>query len=149
MLNQQAIIANLSVSDKKQALLAIAEKASSIVDLSADEIFDVLRQREQLGTTGVGNGIAIPHGKFENLDTIVGFFTRLKTPIDFNAVDEEPVDLIFTILAPADAGADHLKALAQVSRQLRDKSICKKLRGADSAEALYVLLVTPPESNVA
>ena len=97
-------------------------------------------ERERLGTTGVGNGIAIPHGKLPTLDRLYGLFARLERPVDFDSIDEQPVDLIFLLLAPETAGADHLKALARVSRLLRDKSACEKLRGTEEAEALYALL---------
>ena len=97
-------------------------------------------ERERLGTTGVGNGIAIPHGKLANLDKLYGLFARLEKPIDFQSIDEQPVDLIFLLLAPESAGADHLKALARVSRLLRDQTVCEKLRGTDQSEALYALL---------
>ena len=112
-------------------------------------IFDVLLERERLGTTGVGKGIAIPHGKMAELDRLYGMFARLEHPIDFDAVDDQPVDLIFLLLAPESAGADHLKALARVSRLLRDKTICEKLRGCDSAEALYALLTDSATSHAA
>jgi PTS system nitrogen regulatory IIA component len=98
-------------------------------------------KRERLGTTGVGNGIAIPHGKLPHLEGMFGIFARLENPIDFEAIDDRPVDLMFLLLAPETAGADHLKALARVSRLLRDKRACEKLRGTDDAEALYALLI--------
>lgn len=149
MLTAKRIIPDLKASSKKDALLQIAEQAAKHAGLTPEEVFDVLFQRERLGTTGVGEGIAIPHGKFNNLKSIYGFFACAKKPIAFDAVDEKPVDLIFTILAPADAGADHLKALAEVSRMLRDPVVCKKLRGATSAEAMFVLLTSRPETSVA
>ncbi len=110
-------------------------------------IFDVLLERERLGTTGVGNGIAIPHGKLPNLDRLYGLFAKMDKPIDFDAIDEQPVDLIFLLLAPESAGADHQKALARVSRLLRDKSGCEKLRVTDSAEALYDILTESAASH--
>jgi PTS system nitrogen regulatory IIA component len=106
-------------------------------------------ERERLGTTGVGNGIAIPHGKLSTLDRLHGLFARLDHPIDFDAIDERPVDLIFLLLAPESAGADHLKALARVSRLLRDKTACEKLRGTEDQEALYALLVDTANSRAA
>jgi PTS system nitrogen regulatory IIA component len=108
-----------------------------------------LLERERLGTTGVGNGIAIPHGKLPGLRQLYGLFARLETPIDFDAVDEQPVDLIFLLLAPEAAGADHLKALARVSRLLRDRAVCEKLRGADQADAMYALLTESAASHAA
>ena len=104
------------------------------------QIFDVILERERLGTTGVGGGIAIPHGRLPKLDHIYGIFARLEHPIDFESIDEQPVDLIFMLLAPEAAGADHLKALARVSRMLRDRATTEKLRGSDNPEALYALL---------
>jgi PTS system nitrogen regulatory IIA component len=106
-------------------------------------------ERERLGTTGVGNGIAIPHGKLANLDKLYGLFARLEKPIDFQAIDKQPVDLIFLLLAPESAGADHLKALARVSRLLRDKQVCEKLRGTDSQEALFALLTESAATQAA
>jgi mannitol/fructose-specific phosphotransferase system IIA component (Ntr-type) len=108
----------------------------------------VLMKQEQLGTTGVGNGIAIPHGKLPNLDRLYGIFARLEHPIDFESIDHRPVDLIFLLIAPGSSSADCLKALARVSRLLRDKAMCEKLRGIDDAEALYALLVDAATSGV-
>ena len=110
-------------------------------------IFDTLLERERLGTTGVGLGIAIPHGKMADLDRLYGVFARLKNPVDFDAVDDQPVDLIFLLLAPESAGADHLKALARVSRLLRDQSVCEKLRGSDTPAAIYALLTESTTSH--
>ena len=134
------VIANLRVTSKKQALQELARRAAETTGLSERTIFDVLLERERLGSTGVGNGIAIPHGKLAGLKKLHGVFARLSTPIDFESIDERPVDLIFLLLAPETAGADHLKALARVSRLLRDQSMCEKLRKTDSADALYILL---------
>ena len=134
------VVANLRVTSKKQALQELAKRAAEITGQPERAIFEVLVERERLGTTGVGNGIAIPHGKLADLDRLYGLFARLETPIDFDAIDEQPVDLICVLLAPETAGADHLKALARVSRLLRDRAICDKLRGTDSAEAIRALL---------
>ena len=132
------------MASKKQALQELATRAAGLTGLHERAIFDVLLEREKLGTTGVGRGIAIPHGKLTELDELHGLFARLDQPIDFDAVDDQPVDLIFLLLAPATAGADHLKALARVSRLLRDDDMCDKLRGSESSDALYALLT---ESN--
>jgi len=140
LLTPDCVISNLRVSSKKQALQELAKRAAEISGMHERAIFDVLVERERLGTTGVGNGIAIPHGKLPNLEQLHGLFARLEKPIDFDSIDEQPVDLIFLLLAPESAGADHLKALARVSRLLRDKTGVKKLRGTDSAEALYAVL---------
>ena len=120
-----------------------------ITGLHERAIFDVLMEREKLGTTGVGNGIAIPHGKLANLDRLYGLFARLENPIDFQSIDEQPVDLIFLLLAPETAGADHLKALARVSRLLRDQVACEKLRGTDDGEALFALLTESSATQAA
>lgn len=141
LLGPGQVVAKLRATSKKQALQNLARRAAEITGQSEDAIFKALDKREKLGTTGVGNGIAIPHGKLPNLDRIYGLFARLEHPIDFDAIDERPVDLIFLLLAPEGSGADHLKALARASRLLRDKSACEKLRGTDDSEALYALLV--------
>ncbi|MCW5699596.1 MAG: PTS IIA-like nitrogen regulatory protein PtsN [Rhodospirillales bacterium] len=143
------VVAQLRATSKKQALQDLAKRAARITGEQERAIFDVLMEREKLGTTGVGNGIAIPHGKLGSLDRLYGLFARLERPIDFDAIDERPVDLIFLLLAPESAGADHLKALARVSRLLRDKSACEKLRGTDDAEALYALLIDTTATRAA
>ncbi|MGZ9033409.1 MAG: PTS IIA-like nitrogen regulatory protein PtsN [Rhodospirillales bacterium] len=135
------VIARLRATSKKQALQDLAKRAAEITGQPERALFSTLMKRERLGTTGVGNGIAIPHGKLATLDRLYGLFARLDQPIDFDAIDDRPVDLIFLLLAPESSGADHLKALARVSRLLRDKPTCEKLRGTDDAEALYALLV--------
>ena len=140
LITPDSVIANLRVTSKKQALQELARAAAGLVDADERQVFDVLMERERLGTTGVGNGIAIPHGKLPGLDRLYGLFARMERPIDFQAIDEQPVDLIFLLLAPESAGADHLKALARVSRLLRDRATCDKLRGTDSAEALFAIL---------
>jgi PTS system nitrogen regulatory IIA component len=149
LISPAAVIPNLRATSKKQALQDMARRAAEITGLHERAIFDVLLERERLGTTGVGNGIAIPHGKLASLDRLYGLFARLERPIQFDSIDEQPVDLIFLLLAPESAGADHLKALARVSRLLRDKSVCEKLRGTDSSEALYALLTESPASRAA
>jgi nitrogen PTS system EIIA component len=141
LLKPEHVIARLRATSKKQALQELARRAAELTGQPERAIFSTLMKRERLGTTGVGNGIAIPHGKLENLDRMFGIFARLEHPIDFEAIDDRPVDLIFLLLAPEAAGADHLKALARVSRLLRDRRACEKLRGTDDAEALYALLI--------
>ena len=140
LLQPEAVIAGLKVTSKKQALQELARHAATVTGVNERKIFETLLERERLGTTGVGNGIAIPHGKLSELTKLYGVFARVEKPIDFDAIDEQPVDLIFLLLAPEGAGADHLKALARVSRLLRDSSMCEKLRGADTADGLYMLL---------
>ena len=149
LISAQSVIPNLRASSKKQALQDLARRAGDITGLHERAIFDVLMERERLGTTGVGNGIAIPHGKMANLDRLYGLFARLENSVDFQSIDEQPVDLIFLLLAPESAGADHLKALARVSRLLRDGSVCEKLRGTDDAEALFALLTESMENRAA
>lgn len=149
LLTPKSILANLRVGSKKQTLQELARRAAELTGQHERAVFDVLLERERLGTTGVGHGIAIPHGKLPGLDRVHGLFARLEKPVDFDAIDEQPVDLIFLLLAPEQAGADHLKALARVSRLLRDASMCERLRGADSADAIYALLTHQETSNAA
>ena len=149
LINDESVVESLHVTSKKQALQDLSRRAADLTGLHERSIFEVLMAREKLGTTGVGNGIAIPHGKIPNLDRLYGLFARLERPIDFNSIDEQPVDLIFLLLAPESAGADHLKALARVSRLLRDTAVCQKLRGPDKAEALYALLIDSPTNQAA
>ena len=149
LISAESVIPNLRASSKKQALQDLARRAAGITGLQERAIFDVLMERERLGTTGVGNGIAIPHGKMANLDRLYGLFARLENSVDFQSIDEQPVDLIFLLLAPESAGADHLKALARVSRLLRDGSVCEKLRGTNDAEALFALLTESMENRAA
>lgn len=149
LLTQDRVIPHLKVGAKKQALQELAKRAAQFTGVHEREIFDVLMEREKLGTTGVGHGIAIPHGKLAGIDRLYGMFARLEAPIGFDAIDEQPVDLIFLLLAPDNAGADHLKALARVSRLLRDRAFCEKLRGSSDPDALYALLTDAPTSHAA
>ncbi|MBF0373386.1 MAG: PTS IIA-like nitrogen regulatory protein PtsN [Alphaproteobacteria bacterium] len=149
LLSPQGVIPNLRATSKKQALQELARRAAELTGMPERAVFDVLLGRERLGTTGVGNGIAIPHGKLASLDRLHGLFARLERPINFESIDEQPVDLIFLLLAPESAGADHLKALARVSRLLRDKGVCEKLRGTDTCEGLFALLTESPASRAA
>ena len=149
LLVPEGVVADLKATSKKQALQDLAKRAAEVSGLHERANFDVLMERERLGTTGVGNGSAIPHGKLASLDRLHGLFARLEQPIDFHAIDERPVDLIFVLLAPENAGADHLKALARISRLLRNNGICDKLRGTDSAEALFAILTESQEDRAA
>jgi PTS system nitrogen regulatory IIA component len=149
LITPNSVIANLRAGSKKQALQDLAKKAADQTGAQERAIFEVLLERERLGTTGVGGGIAIPHGKLPALKKLYGVFARLEKPINFEAIDEQPVDLIFLLLAPDSASADHLKALARVSRLLRDRRVCEKLRGTDKPEALYALLTEPAASHAA
>jgi PTS system nitrogen regulatory IIA component len=142
---QQAVVPALKVNGKKQAIQELAARAATLTGLGEREIFETLLQREKLGSTAVGNGIAIPHGKLAKLDRLFGLFARLDRPIDFDALDGQPVDLVFLLLAPEAAGADHLKALARVARLLRSPDVARKLRESRDAEALYAVLTMPAE----
>jgi PTS system nitrogen regulatory IIA component len=143
LLAPESVVPHMKATSKKQALQELSKRASATTGVDERRIFDVLLERERLGSTGVGQGIAIPHARLGEIDKLFGMFARLETPIDFDAVDDQPVDLVFLLLAPESAGADHLKALARVSRLLRDKASCAKLRGANNADALYALIVEP------
>jgi PTS system nitrogen regulatory IIA component len=141
-----AVIPALKVNSKKQVLAELAAKAADLSGLNERAILEVLLQREKLGSTGVGNGIAIPHGKLPKLAKLFGLFARLERPVDFEALDGQAVDLVFLLLAPETAGADHLKALARVARLLRDPEVARKLRDSRDAEALYAVLALPSAS---
>lgn len=147
LVNPDAILPSLKVTSKKAALQEISEKAAQVSGIPAREIFDALLQRERLGSTGVGNGIAIPHGKLAKAGRIFGVFARLERPIEYEALDGAPVDLIFLLIAPETAGADHLKALARTARILRDPVTTAKLRATRDAAALYTMLIQPPSSQ--
>jgi PTS system nitrogen regulatory IIA component len=143
LIKPEAIYPSLKAKTKKQALQELAQRAAVLTGVDAREIFDTLLQREHLGSTGIGRGIAIPHGRVAALRNIVSVFARLEEPIDFEALDNEPVDLIFLLLAPEHAGADHLKALARISRLLREPSSIEKLRASKDRAALYSVLTEP------
>ena len=149
LITPQSVVANLRVANKKQALQELARRAAPLAAVQERRVLEVLVERERLGSTGVGMGIAIPHGKLFELRRLHGLFVRLDKPIDFVAIDDRPVDLIFLLLAPESAGADHLKALARVSRLLRNGAICEKLRGTDNPDALYALLTDKAASAAA
>ena len=135
-----AVMPALKVNNKKQAIAELAAKAAVLTGQSERDILEILLQREKLGSTGVGNGVAIPHGKLPKLGRLFGLFARLDRAIDFEALDNQPVDLVFLLLAPEGAGADHLKALARVARLLRDPEVVNKLRESRDAEAIYAVL---------
>src|ERR687891_307044 len=142
-----AIIPALRVNGKKQMLQEIAAKAADLSGQNERTIFEILQQREKLGSTGVGNGIAIPHGKLPKLEKLFGLFARLERPVDFEALDGQPVDLVFVLLAPEGAGADHLKALARVARLLRDSDVARKLRDSRDVDALYKVLANGEQTT--
>ncbi len=149
LLSPQGVIHNLRAKCKREALQALAEKASGLIDRPASDILSTLLEREQLGSTGVGDGVALPHGKMEGLGKIVGVLARLETPVSFDALDDQPVDLVFMLLAPANATAAHLKALAKVSRLFRDEDARDALRGADTAEALFAIATADQKHHAA
>ena len=148
-LSPESVIESLKARSKKQALQELASRAEVLTSLPAREVFDVLLQRERLGSTGVGLGVAIPHGKLTGASKVSAIFARLDAPIEFESVDDEPVDLIFLLIAPSGAGADHLKALARVSRLLRDPATLAKLRSSREPEVLYAILTESTASHAA
>ena len=141
-----AILPALKVNNKKQVLQELAARAAVLSGQNERAVFDILMQREKLGSTAIGNGIAIPHGKMATLNRLFGLFARLDRPVDFDALDNQPVDLVFLLLAPESAGADHLKALARVARLMRDANVTHKLRASQDAESLYAVLTLPSAS---
>ncbi len=142
-----AVLTSLRAKNKKQLLQELSARAARLTGLPEREIFDVLLQRERLGSTGLGQGVAIPHGKFAGLKQIAGIFVRLPEPIDFEAVDGEKVDIVCLLLAPEGAGADHLKALARISRLLRDAGAVQKVRACKDAAAIYAILTQEETSS--
>ena len=146
LLAPDAVIGSLKVQGKKQLLQELAARAAQLTRIPERKIFEVLNERERLGSTGVGQGIAIPHGRLADIKNIVGVFARLENGIDYDAVDKQPVDLVFMLLAPEGSGADHLKALARVSRLLRNQAAVEKLRASTKPEALYAILTEPTTS---
>jgi nitrogen PTS system EIIA component len=140
LISLDSIVTNLKATSKKQILQELGNIAKKIINVPSHEISHILLERERLGTTGVGHGVAIPHGRLYGLKQIRGIFAKLDKPVDYDAIDDQPVDLVFLLLAPEGAGADHLKALAKVSRMLRDKTVCDKLRGANNGDAIFAIL---------
>jgi nitrogen PTS system EIIA component len=138
-----AVIPALKAATKNQAIQHLAAKAAGLIDQHQSAVLEILMQTEILGSTGIGDGIAIPHGELAQLDRLFGLFARLERPVDFGALDGQPVDLIFLLLAPQAAGVDHLKALARIARLLRDPDVARRLRGSRDADALFALLTTP------
>jgi PTS system nitrogen regulatory IIA component len=149
ILSLDGVVFDLHARCKREALAALAEKAATLTNVPANVIREALMEREQLGSTGVGRGVAIPHGKIEGLTEIVGVMAKLDQPVDFDSVDDEPVDLIFVLLAPTHASAAHLKALAKVSRLLKDENAREALKGAESPEALYTIATETAQPHAA
>jgi nitrogen PTS system EIIA component len=146
ILRLEGVVPNLKAANKKQLLQELAGHAGRLTKLDPRAVLETLLRREKLGSTGFGHGIAIPHGKFAGIDQVHGVFARLAQPVDFDAVDDQPVDLVFALLAPETAGADHLKALARISRLFRDQTVVQKLRGTGDREGLYAILTEPAAS---
>ena len=142
ILPPEAVVADLSARDKKQVLKLLAAQASKLTGLSEREIFSVLMEREHIGCTGMGNGVCIPHGRFDKLKGLHAVFAKLQKPVEFGAADGRPVDLIFLLLSPSTANTEHIKALATISRLLRHKSLCESLRKAHDAKTLHSLLTS-------
>jgi PTS system nitrogen regulatory IIA component len=136
----EAVLPSLRVHTKKHLLQDLAARAAQFSGVPERRIFESLLERERLGSTGMGQGIAIPHARIAGLTRILGVFVRLESPIPYEGIDDLPVDLVFLLLTPEDAGGDHLKALATVSRLLRSQTTCEKLRAANKPEVLYALL---------
>jgi nitrogen PTS system EIIA component len=149
ILLEESVLFCTDIKTKNSVLKRLADQASKATGLPAEELFEALNDRESLGSTGLGNGIAVPHGKIVGLKRVVAVFIKLATPVDFESVDDQPVDLVMMLLAPVGAGADHLKALARVARVLRTDSIAENLRRANEPARLYSILTQPLEATKA
>lgn len=149
LIGPDAVLANAKATGKKSLLAELAHRAAGLYGIDERRLLDLLIERERLGSTGIGGGIAIPHGRMAGISCPRGLFARVAAPIDFDAIDERPIDIAFLLIAPEGAGADHLKALARVSRLLRDRALVDKLRATESADALYALLVEPVQAQSA
>ena len=148
-LTPEAVVASLRVSGKKPALQELAAHAARLTGLDERVVFEALLQRERLGSTGIGEGLAIPHGKLPNLSRLFGLVARLDKPIDFEALDGQPVDILFLLLAPEGAGADHLTALARIARVLREPGTIERIRAARDADAVFAVLMEAPTPRAA
>ena len=149
LIDRDAIIPALKANSKKKLLQDLSVPAGRRTGVPERRIFETILQRERLGSTGVGNGIAIPHGKLPGVERMSGIFARLVTPVEFDAIDNAPVDLVFLLLAPENAGADHLKALSRIARTLRDPVRVERLRATDDPDALLAVLSEPTRSQAA
>jgi nitrogen PTS system EIIA component len=149
ILPPEAVIASFSARDKKQVLKLLAAHSAALTGLTEREIYSVLQQREQLGCTGMGSGVCIPHGRFDRLQSLHAVFARMDQPVDFGAPDGRKVDLIFLLLTPSAANTDHIKAIATISRLLRDKHLCESLRKARDTATLHALLTSERGENAA
>jgi PTS system nitrogen regulatory IIA component len=149
ILQPDAVRSVSSISSKKRLFQELSELVASCYGLPQDVVFDALQDRESLGPTGVGQGVALPHARMDQVDTVSAVFLRLEKPVDFESADRQPVDLFFCLLAPTDAGVEHLKALALVSRTLRQQQVCAKLRANDDANTLFTILTDDESSQAA
>ena len=149
ILSSQAVVPSLNATSKKRLLQEIAQTAESVYGLSSKEVFTAMQERELLGPTGMGNGIAIPHARIAGTDSVKGIFVKLDKPVEYESVDHQPVDIVFALFAPKGAGAEHLKALARVSRTLRNPDICAKIRSSDDAAVLFAILTSDQASKAA
>ena len=149
ILSPDAILTSIKASSKKRVLQEISVGISNIYGLEQTKVFLALQEREKLGSTGMGHGVAIPHARINSISSIKGVFAKLINPLDFGSMDSQNVDLIFVLIAPYESGANHLKALAKVSRILRNKSTCEKLRSTIDKSALYSILTTDEEIQAA
>jgi PTS system nitrogen regulatory IIA component len=149
ILAEESVLVCADITSKRDVLLKLAEKVAALTGQPASDAFDALNDRESLGSTGLGNGIAVPHGKFAPLKSVLAVFMKLETPVDFESVDDQPVDIVMMLLAPMGAGADHLKALARVARILRSDAVAEALRGTNDPARIYAILTQPLEANKA
>ena len=140
IMSVNSIVLSIKANNKRQLLQELAKKASEVSGINDRTVFDTILERENLGSTGFGGGTALPHGRLEELNKVYGIFARLNTPVDFDSIDGKPVDLVFLLISPESSGADHLTALAQISRILKDEATCTKLRAATGKEEIHALL---------
>lgn len=149
LLKSGAVRVSGNLKGKKRLFQDLAELAAAAYGINEGQAVDALQERESLGPTGVGHGVALPHARIDGIDRVHGVFMRLEKPLDYGSVDRAPVDLVFALFAPRDAGVEHLKALALVSRTLRDASVCSKLRANEDADKLFAILTTHPDTRAA
>lgn len=143
ILSEESVLVCTGVKNKRDVLLKLSEKVATLTGQPAGDIFEALDNRESLGSTGLGNGIAVPHGKYTPLKGVIAVFMKLTEPVDFESVDDQPVDIVMMLLAPMGSGADHLKALARVARVLRTDSVAEALRRSNDPAVLYAILTRP------
>ncbi len=149
LLNQKAVRFIASATSKKRLFQSIGETARSVYDLDTETAISALQERESLGPTGVGHGVAVPHARVDGISKVLGVFFRLEKPLDYGSVDKAPVDLVFALFAPRDAGVDHLTALAFISRTLRNPRVCEKLRANEDPAKIFAILSATEDSKAA